>query len=141
MQRRRWRRPVFKYVRILLSKTIFLEYIYIYTFRWFWVFRKNPYVSLIIYMVDQDRIRFLLCDYRQLPHARKYDRIISWLDLSRFEIILSHCPIFVTVLISSLQWDVRSCRTWIYGRLFPLLWFCSSRKWTSCSTGKWISCH
>ncbi|KAJ4835349.1 hypothetical protein Tsubulata_021574, partial [Turnera subulata] len=26
----------------------------------------------------QDRIRFLLCDYRELPETIKYDRIISW---------------------------------------------------------------
>ncbi|KAJ4841563.1 hypothetical protein Tsubulata_044990 [Turnera subulata] len=26
----------------------------------------------------QDRIRFLLCDYRELPDTTKYDRIISW---------------------------------------------------------------
>ncbi|KAJ4835354.1 hypothetical protein Tsubulata_021581 [Turnera subulata] len=26
----------------------------------------------------QDRIRFLLCDYRELPDTIKYDRIISW---------------------------------------------------------------
>lgn len=30
----------------------------------------------------QDHIRFLLCDYRQLPKNYKYDRIISWLALS-----------------------------------------------------------
>nr|KAJ0202119.1 hypothetical protein LSAT_V11C600323370 [Lactuca sativa] len=28
----------------------------------------------------QDKIRFVLCDYRQLPHTYKYDRIISCLD-------------------------------------------------------------
>ncbi|KAJ4847552.1 hypothetical protein Tsubulata_030494, partial [Turnera subulata] len=26
----------------------------------------------------QDRIRFLLCDYRELPDTKKYDRIIAW---------------------------------------------------------------
>lgn len=29
----------------------------------------------------QDHIKFLLCDYRQLPKTEKYDRIISWLAL------------------------------------------------------------
>ncbi|KAJ8434860.1 hypothetical protein Cgig2_022139 [Carnegiea gigantea] len=32
----------------------------------------------------QDHIRFLLCDYRQLPEVHKYDRIISWSVLSPF---------------------------------------------------------
>jgi hypothetical protein len=27
----------------------------------------------------QDHISFMLCDYRQIPTHRKYDRIISWL--------------------------------------------------------------
>jgi len=29
----------------------------------------------------QDHISFMLCDYRQIPTRRKYDRIISWLVL------------------------------------------------------------
>ncbi|KAF3782896.1 putative fatty acid methyltransferase [Nymphaea thermarum] len=30
------------------------------------------------YAQEKDQIKFLLCDYRQLPKFHKYDRIISW---------------------------------------------------------------
>ncbi|RYR38093.1 hypothetical protein Ahy_A09g043051 isoform G [Arachis hypogaea] len=35
----------------------------------------------------QDHIKFLLCDYRQLPNIFKYDRIISWVSSEMIEAV------------------------------------------------------
>jgi len=84
----------------------------------------------------QDHIRFLLCDYRQLPDTYKYDRIIAWwvplpANLSCGDNDSNNTMIFDVIF----QRDDRTCWPWIYGSVFRLLWIGLSRRRGCCSAG------
>ncbi|RZC62084.1 hypothetical protein C5167_023831 [Papaver somniferum] len=66
----------------------------------------------------QDRIRFLLCDYRQVPDTIKYDRIISWYVLliaTAFQVgPMCDTKILSKLEIIALGFDEKFIRTWEY---------------------------
>ena len=85
----------------------------------------------------QDRIRFLLCDYRQLPSTHKYDRIISWWDpLTDMTWLTAFWSLSWSLMFLLLnQWDARTSGGWVLWGFFSPVWVCFGRKWDPSHSG------